>query len=71
MALCDILIGLVFSIFKNSNLVVNIAVSNVEIRKYLFLISNVNIWILSVCSAVLFDKDLGITFSQVIMEEDN
>ena len=42
-AVSDILIVLVFTIFKNSNLVINIAVSNVRIRIYLFLKSNVYI----------------------------
>ena len=72
MAIRDILIVLVFSFFKNSNLVVNIAVSNVQIRIYLFLKSNVYILNIEVFSStMLLNKNLGITFYQVIMEEDN
>ena len=56
-AVCDIFIVLVFSIFKNLNLVVNIAVSNVQIQIYLFLKSNVFILNIEVlCSKMLFDK---------------
>ena len=63
MAVRDILFVLVFIIFKNSNLVVNIAVSNVQIRIYLFL--KLNAYILNIevfCSTILLDKNLGIKF---------
>ena len=44
---------------KNSNLAVNIAVSNIRIRIYLFLKSNVYILNSEVfCSTMLFDKIL-------------
>ena len=64
MAVRDILIVLVFSVFKNLNLVVNIAVSNVRIQIYLF--SKSNVYYISdtgvICSTVLLDKNLGIIF---------
>ena len=63
MAVRENLIVLVLSIFKNSNLVVNIAVSNVRIQIYLFLKSNVYILNIEVfCSTMLFNKNLDITF---------
>ena len=62
-AVPDISIVSVFSIFKNSNLVVNIAASNVPIRIYLFLKSNFHILNIEVfCSTILLYKDLGILF---------
>ena len=65
----DILIGLIFVIFKTSNLVINIAVSNIQIWIFLFLKSNIYILNIEVfCSAMLFNKNLGIAFEQVIME---
>ena len=51
---------------------VNIAVSNVQIRIYLFL--KLNAYILNIevfCSTILLDKNLGIKFQQVIMDKDN
>ena len=72
MAIRNILIVLVFSFFKNSNLLVNIAISNVRIRICLFLKSNVYVLNIEVFSStMLLNMNLDITFYQVIMEEDN